>query len=324
MSQAPQTPRFLVVVRAERAVAQTIEYALREARDLHAEYDEPVDVDIRVLSTGGSIEPRTRGRIEKTISTVDSSDEIHTSVESLPLAVTESRNGTDALLDRFGTHEISRLVVSADAGLSVERLRERFGVTVVELAPGTTAQGRRPLLHPGGIRRLGTIFGLTYLFYLAIGGFAGGLDIVTGAISASVVALALSHVALSEEPELRRTGGRLARMVVVLPVLVWEIVKANFAIAYIILHPRLPIDPSMEVVDTDTRDGLERMVLANSITLTPGTVTVDVRGRAFTIHSLTARARSDLSKGRLQGLVSWVFHGSGRPGTRTDERGDEQ
>lgn len=324
MSQVSlQTPRFLVVVQQRGTVTQTIEYALREARDLHAEFEEPVSVDIRIISPGGSSRSRMQDRIEKTITTFDLREEIRTSVDSLTLIGDTSARRTESLLSQIGTQEISRLIIPAEADLLVEQLREGLGVTTVELAPGTTSHERRRLLHPGGIRRLGTIFGLTYLFYLAIGGFAGGLDLVTGAISASVVALALSHVALSEEPELRRTGGRLARMVVFLPVLLWEVVKANFVIAFIILHPKLPIDPSMEVVETDTREGLERMVLANSITLTPGTVTIDVRDRAFTIHSLTAQAQSELLEGRLQRLVAWVFYGTGRAKPGIDEGGDE-
>lgn len=175
--------------------------------------------------------------------------------------------------------------------------------------PRETTRERRRLLHPGGRRRLATIFGLTYLFYLAIGGFAGGADLVTGAISAAVATLAFSHVALREEPRLSRTVPRLARFLAFVPLLCWEILKANVTMAAVILHPRLPIDPAMETVEIGTEEGLERMVLANSITLTPGTLTVDVEGETFTIHSLTAAARDDLAGGRLLRAVAWVFHG---------------
>ena len=315
-------PRFSVVVASGGAVVGPIEYALREARDLHAERGDPVTIDLCVLTSGGSIDAGTRRRIQQTVSPFEAGGGLQSSIEPLGRPGTTAAARTDALLDHLGDRALSRLVIAGDTDLSVARLRERFGVTTVELAPTTTPDERRRLLHPGGRRRLGAIFGLTYLFYLAIGGFAGGADLVTGAISAAVVALALSHVALREEPTLGRTGWRLVRMVAVLPVLLWEIAKANVVIAAIILRPSLPIEPSMQVIDTDTSDGLERMVLANSITLTPGTLTIDVRDRAFTVHSLTARARRDLQRGRLQSLVGWVFHGSARPVPRDGEGGD--
>lgn len=319
MSQASsQASRFLVIVTSPDSVSQAIEYALLEARDLQAEFEEPVVVDIRVVTREESIDSGTKDQIQRALSTFDSTAELRTRFEILTLTGDTSESRTESLLSQITDQHLSRLIVPADTDLSVARLRERFGTTTLELAPIGTPRHRRRLLHPGGLRRLGTIFGLTYLFYLAIGGFVGGLDLLTGAISAGVVALALSHVAFSREPTLKRTGGRLARMVVFLPVLVWEIVKANFVIASLILHPRLPIDPAVEVIETDTRDGLERMVLANSITLTPGTVTIDVHDREFTIHSLTAAAREDLHAGRLQRLVSWVFHGAGHDGQHGD------
>lgn len=312
----------MVVTKSGSTAVQTIDYALREARDLSAEFGGSVLIDIRIIAPDDSIEAGTKNRIEEVISAFDAPAELRTRIEYLTLRGDTSESQTEALLACLGTQSLSRLIIAADTELAIGRLRERFGVTTVELAPSTPSYERRRLLHPGGPRRFGTIFGLTYLFYLAIGGFAGGLDLLTGAVSAGVVALAFSHVALSEEPELQRTGGRLVRMVVFLPVLLWQIAKANLVIAYLILHPELPVDPSLEVIETDTRDGLERMVLANSITLTPGTLTIDVRERAFTIHSLTARARSDLSDGRFQRLVSWVFHGNEHTDTPNQRGGD--
>ncbi|WP_170977315.1 Na+/H+ antiporter subunit E [Halorussus salinisoli] len=249
-------------------------------------------------------------RLERTIETFDGK-ELRTRVDTVRLHGSDSASQTEAVLEYIGDQNISRLIVQADTRLSVERLRERIGVSRLELAPAEVTWERRRLIHSGGLRRLGAIFGFTYLFYLAIGGFVGGLDFLTGAVSAGVTAAALFRIAFSEEPTLARTGRRLGRFVAFLPVLHWEIAKANVAIAYVILHPRLPIDPSMRTVETDTREGLERMVLASSITLTPGTLVVDVHEREFTVHSLTAGARGDQIGGRLQRLVTWVFRGGG-------------
>ncbi|MDX1746347.1 MAG: Na+/H+ antiporter subunit E [Halobacteriales archaeon] len=323
MSQDPnRSTRLLVLVEPNGSALRTVEHAMNEARDSLAEFGGSVVVDVRVLvhPDDPSSGTATRTEIEGALSGTRGGDAVDSRVATLPALATQPADVTERLRPIVGEQDVSRIVLAADTGVSVERLRETFGVGRVELVTADVARDRWRLLHPRGVRRFVTVFGLTYLFYLAIGGFVGGLDLLTGAVSAGIVALSLARVALHEEPTLGRTARRLGRMVVFLPVLLWEVVKANFVIAYVILHPRLPIDPSMETLETDTREGLERMVLANSITLTPGTLTVDVRERTFTIHSLTAGARADLEDGRLQRLVAWVFHG-GEGGHRADDGG---
>ncbi|MFH1092774.1 MAG: Na+/H+ antiporter subunit E [Candidatus Omnitrophota bacterium] len=61
-----------------------------------------------------------------------------------------------------------------------------------------------------------------------------------------------------------------------LPVFVWECIKANFDVAYRVLHPKLPINPGIIKVKTDLKSDMALTFLANSITLTPGTLTVDI------------------------------------------------
>lgn len=320
-------PRICAVVTSRTTAARTVERAVRGARDLHAETGATVAVGIRIVvgADGSPAAEGTEAHVEEVLSALEPHSGWDVDVTDLRLGVAEGADATglaDALADRLAGAGVARIVLADDGVFSAERLRDRLGTTAVELVPVDRSPARRRLLHPGGVRRLVTVFGLSYVFYLAVGGFAGGLDYLTGAVSAAVVAISLSHVALREEPTISRTGVRLARTVVFVPVLLWEVVKANFAIAYVILHPRLPIDPSTGVIETDTRGGFERMVLANTITLTPGTLTVDVRGREFVVHSLTAAAREDLSGGRLQRLVSWVFHGASPPAETTGGRGE--
>ena len=69
-------------------------------------------------------------------------------------------------------------------------------------------------------------------------------------------------------------------------VLVKEIVKANVCVLKIILSPDLQPEPAFVYFDTDLRTGLARVLLANSITLTPGTITVSVEDDRFCVHCL--------------------------------------
>jgi len=66
-----------------------------------------------------------------------------------------------------------------------------------------------------------------------------------------------------------------------------EIFKANLNVARIILDPRLPISPIMVPFRARMKSDLWRMVYANSITLTPGTITTGTDGEIFRIHALT-------------------------------------
>jgi multicomponent Na+:H+ antiporter subunit E len=100
-----------------------------------------------------------------------------------------------------------------------------------------------------------------------------------------------------------------ARRVLYVPYLLWEIAKANLAIAYVVLHPSLPIDPEMVEFDAAVWSALAVTTLANSITLTPGTLTVDVTQRHFTVHTLTPSSREDLFAGSLERAVRLVFYG---------------
>lgn len=61
-----------------------------------------------------------------------------------------------------------------------------------------------------------------------------------------------------------------------LPLFLWEVIKANLDVAYRVLHPALPIRPGIVKVRTTLRSDTALTFLANSITLTPGTMTVDV------------------------------------------------
>ncbi len=74
------------------------------------------------------------------------------------------------------------------------------------------------------------------------------------------------------------------RFLIYVPVFLWEMVKANLQIAAIVLHPRLPIAPRILKARTRLSSDGGKMLLANSITLTPGTLTVDVRGDELWIH----------------------------------------
>lgn len=77
-------------------------------------------------------------------------------------------------------------------------------------------------------------------------------------------------------------------------ILITEIVKANFATAAFVLNPKIEVEPKIVTFRPDIHYGFLRAVLANSITLTPGTVTVNVEDGEYTVHCLDPDLATDI------------------------------
>lgn len=88
------------------------------------------------------------------------------------------------------------------------------------------------------------------------------------------------------------------------PWLGWEIVKANLDVARRILDPRLPISPIVIRLKASQKSDLGRVIYANSITLTPGTVSIDIDGEHIEVHALTREAAQALRTGDMDRRVT--------------------
>ena len=73
-------------------------------------------------------------------------------------------------------------------------------------------------------------------------------------------------------------------------VLLLEILKANIDVAYRVIHPKMPIKPGIVVIKTKLKQDVAKMILANSITLTPGTFTLDILGDTLLIHWINVKS----------------------------------
>ena len=192
----------------------------------------------------------------------------------------------------------------------------------VEEAPVERPSRQPVLARAASLPKYLAVFTVSFGFYLALGSLSL-FDLVTGAVTAGLVSALLTPVAFRRTPSFRRILRQLVRLPIYAAYLLWEIAKANVAIAYVILHPSLPIDPKMVEVRSALWGDVPVTTLANSITLTPGTLTVTVTNRDFLVHSLTGSSRMDLAEGALERAVRFVFYG--RDGARIatpSERGD--
>jgi multicomponent Na+:H+ antiporter subunit E len=72
-------------------------------------------------------------------------------------------------------------------------------------------------------------------------------------------------------------------------VLLKEIIAANIDVAYRIIHPKLPINPGIVIIKTELKQDLAKMILANSITLTPGTFVLDIDEDKLLVHWINVK-----------------------------------
>lgn len=81
-----------------------------------------------------------------------------------------------------------------------------------------------------------------------------------------------------------------------------ELIKSNIDVAFRVISPKLPINPGIVKVKTKLKSPLGRAFLANSITLTPGTLTVEMRDEYFYIHWIDVT--SENIEGATKSIVS--------------------
>jgi multicomponent Na+:H+ antiporter subunit E len=328
---------ILVPVGDSETLRRTVTYAVERAHEAAVEAGEPVTVHFvyparwRIFETDRTDVDAAASLLDRVLAWAEEDRDELTGDEGPDLVSFDSATvGTGEYVfspgefaDVIGRYAdangVSRIVVdpSFSPGGSVPILRSfeeelaQRGFDVFE-APITRRTRRRLPFTDIGLPEFSLVYAVSFLFYLALGGWhvTDPYEVITGAATAGVVTLTLARVALkSELPNLRLIGVILVRLAAYTPILLWEIAKANVALAYVVLHPQLPIDPRIVEFDAAVWGDMPVTTLANSITLTPGTLTIDVSRQHFLVHALIPDAEDDLLEGTLERLVRFVFYG---------------
>lgn len=99
--------------------------------------------------------------------------------------------------------------------------------------------------------------------------------VVAGIIASAIVSI-IFHDILPKEHHVFVSPVRIFWFLVYVPVFFYYVIKANFDVVYRALHPAMPINPGIVKIKTNLKSESGITALANSITLTPGTLTVDL------------------------------------------------
>jgi multicomponent Na+:H+ antiporter subunit E len=135
------------------------------------------------------------------------------------------------------------------------------------------------------------IFIISLITWLLMTSFTDPQEIIAGIIVALLVTW-LCKILFSPA-KIHLGFKKIYRLVIYFLILIWEMVKANFYMISLVLRPKLPVNSGIVKIKTDLRNDTALTILANSITLTSGTLTIDVDGaKGFLyIHCLQVPGR---------------------------------
>ena len=161
-----------------------------------------------------------------------------------------------------------------------------------------------------------TIFSFVIWFLLVwpFDPVTGKLDlqsVIAGVIVAIFVGLLFGDKIARELP-LSRVFSRIFWLLVYVPIFFWYVVIANLDVVYRVVHPEMPIHPGIVKVKTTLKNPAGRAMLANSITLTPGTLTVDIVDEYLYVHWINVQAEdveeaTEKIVSKFEGMLRRIF-----------------
>ena len=154
------------------------------------------------------------------------------------------------------------------------------------------------------VRRL-SAFVILLAFWLVFSGHFDLFHIGLGILCSALVAIFSSDLMFAAPPS-TRTILKSWRFCAYVPWLFWEVCKANLHVLYLVLRPDL-IRPQVIRFRTGFDQDLSKVLLGNSITLTPGTITIDIEGNEYVVHALSDKAADALLAGDIERRGGRVF-----------------
>ena len=156
------------------------------------------------------------------------------------------------------------------------------------------------------VRNFTITFFILFVFWILLSARFDYFHLTLGIICSVLVAY-LSHDLLLFNIRLGDFRIKARRFFQAAPWFLGQIFSANLHVAYLALSPRMPIDPQIIRFKTKLESDISWVALANSITLTPGTITVDIREGEFFVHALDKKVAYDLNTGEMEDKIAHVL-----------------
>jgi len=151
-------------------------------------------------------------------------------------------------------------------------------------------------------------FVILLLNWLIWSGHFDAWHLSLGVISCALVTYISHDLLFRREKFQKKDITETTRFIKYIPWLIYQIILANFHVAKIALNPRMPIQPSLITFPTKLKKGISLLTFGNSITLTPGTITADIKpGGYYVVHALDRTVADDLLTGEMEDRVAHIF-----------------
>lgn len=148
-----------------------------------------------------------------------------------------------------------------------------------------------------------TLGGVLFGLWLLLSGHYTPLFFFLGAISTGIAVLFAVRMDVADQEGVPVI--HLSRRIwTYIPWLIWEVARANLAVALVVLRPKLRISPTVVRFQARQNTDLGRVIMANSVTMTPGTITVAVTGRELHVHALYRDAADGMEEGEMNRRVA--------------------
>jgi len=141
------------------------------------------------------------------------------------------------------------------------------------------------------VKSFSYLFIFLNLIWLCLTGTFKYQELCTGIVVSLILSIFLNkyYLKLGLPPF---TLKRFIYFIIYIIILFKEIIKSNLDVAYRVLHPKMPIKPGIVVIKTNLKSDIAKMILANSITLTPGTFTLDILDDNLLIHWINVKTEN--------------------------------
>jgi|LSQX01.1.fsa_nt_gb multicomponent Na+:H+ antiporter subunit E len=154
-----------------------------------------------------------------------------------------------------------------------------------------------------------------YAFWLVLSEHYTPFYLVIGALASGLIVFFNHEMFVAFYP--LNNNGRITiksalsvawRFLKYLPGLLFQVIRDNLLVAYLVIHPKMPIDPMLLGFKTKYQRSVSHVILGNSITLSPGTMTISLENDYYLIHGLIPSCFDSMISGEAQAKVAKIFN----------------
>lgn len=153
-----------------------------------------------------------------------------------------------------------------------------------------------------------TIFVIFYIMWIILSGHFDIFHLTIGIICCGGVSFFAYRLWFKKNVSFKSLLKTIIQLIMYIPWLAYQIILANFHVAYLILHPKMPIEPEIIELKTFLKKDISLTTFGNSITLTPGTITCDIEQNKIYVHTLSKKAKESLMSGVMEKKIAKIYN----------------